>query len=88
MWDTDATVDRLKNEATKRWGEHWLIDVTLWADGDFQAFALRSHGVNENGHLMRERLFILDSGEVAVDRITIEQEELIDEEIIEQPDSH
>jgi hypothetical protein len=86
MTDLDAQIERLQAEATERWGEQWTIEVRRFADGDGQANAVRSRGFNDDGHLVKDHLFILDSGEVVVERVTMEQRE-IDSETLEAPKS-
>ena len=82
--DLDMQIERLKSEATKRWGERWVVKVSHFADGDTQAHALTSRGRNEDGHLVQDYLIILDSGEVVVERVTSQRREL-NAETIEAP---
>ena len=46
MSDLDAKVERLKAEATKRWGEYWAVRVQHFADDETNAIAFRSRGRN------------------------------------------
>ena len=66
--DREATVERLKEEATERWGERWTIEVSRYADGDFNAHAVQHYGRNDDGHLMQDRIYIAEDGEVIVSR--------------------
>lgn len=82
--DPDTKLERLKVEAAERWGDHWTVRVQHFADGDANAFAFRSRGRDEDGNLVHDRLFILDSGEPVVERVTMEKSEL-ETETIEAP---
>ena len=84
MSDIETSIERLKAEATERWDERWTIRVQHFADGDANAFAFCSRGRNEDGDLVHDRLFILDSGETVVERVTMERNEL-DSETLEAP---
>ena len=84
MSDLDAQIERLKAEATERWGEKWVIKSLQFADGDFQCYAIRSRGRNGDGNLVEDRLWISEDGDTAVERVTMEQQEL-DTEMIEPP---
>ncbi|EMA47798.1 hypothetical protein [Halococcus salifodinae] len=84
MSSLDAKIDRLKAEATERWDNHWTVRVQHFADGDTNAFAFRSRGRDEDGNLVHDRLFILESGEPVVERVTMEKSEL-DTETLEAP---
>jgi hypothetical protein len=84
MSDLDAKVERLKAEASERWDNQWTVRVQHFADGDAHAFAFCSRGRDEGGNLVHDRLFILDNGETAVERVTMERSEL-DAETIEAP---
>jgi hypothetical protein len=57
-------------------GNHWTIRVQHFADGDTNAFAFRSWGRDDDGNLVHDRLFILDSGQTVVERVTMEKSEL------------
>jgi hypothetical protein len=80
----EAEVERLKAEASERWGERWVIETLQFADGDTQSHATRSYGRNEDGNIVEDRLFVNEAGETAVERVTIERREL-DSETIEAP---
>ena len=54
-------------------------------DGDAQAYAVCSHGRIDEGLLEQDRLFILDGGEVAVERVRVERRE-VDSEVIKSPE--
>lgn len=84
MSNLDAQIDRLKAEATERWGDQWVVETLHFADGDTQCYATRSYGHNDHGHLVEDRLFIGENGKTAVERVTIQREE-IDNEMIESP---
>jgi hypothetical protein len=84
MTDHESTVERLKAEATERWDDHWTVRVQHFADGDANAFAFRSRGLNEDGKLVHDRLFILENGSAAVERVTMERNEL-ETETLEKP---
>ncbi|WP_273837474.1 hypothetical protein [Halococcus sp. PRR34] len=86
MSDLDATVERLKAEATERWGDRWYLDITMWSDDDYQAHAVRSRGQTDDGATIRQRLFVSDDGETAVDQVVVE-ERCVEMETIESPDS-
>lgn len=86
MADLNTQIERLKAEATERWGDHWTIEARYFADGDAQCHAVRSYGRNEDGHLIQKRLFLLESGDFVVDKVTLERD-YIDEETIEAPSS-
>lgn len=83
--ELETKVERLKAEATERWGERWTVEIRQYADGDYQALAFHSRGQNENGHLLRDRLFIDQNGQTAVERATVEHRE-IESEPIEEPE--
>jgi hypothetical protein len=85
MTDLDTEIERLQSEATERWGEKWTIEIRRFADGDAQANAVQSRGLNDDRHLVKDHLFILESGEVVVERVTVERREL-ETETIEAPD--
>ena len=76
MSDLDAQIERLKAEATERWGDKWVIETRRFADGDAQCNAIRSHGRNDDENLVQDQLFILESGEVVVEQVTLERREL------------
>lgn len=82
--DIETEIRILKREAEQRWGERWTVRVQRYADGDASAFAFRSHGLDENGHLVMDRLSLLDSGETVVERTTTDRRE-VDVETIEAP---
>jgi hypothetical protein len=84
MSDLEAEVEQLRAEATERWDDQWTVRVQHFADGDANAFAFSSHGLDEDGHLVHDRLFILDSGETVVERVTMERSEL-ETETLEAP---
>jgi hypothetical protein len=86
MTELETTVERLKAEATERWGEHWVIKVSRFADGDLNAYAMHSLGRNEDGHLVQDRLYLINDDEVLVSRRTLERRE-ISSELIEAPPS-
>lgn len=86
MTTLDAQIERLQSEATERWGDKWVIETRRFADGDAQCNATRSHGRNDDGYLVQDQLFILDSGEVVVERVTLERREL-NTKTIEAPES-
>lgn len=81
MTELETTVGRLKTEATERWGEHWTIEVSRFADGNFNAYAMRSRGRNEDGHLVQDRLYLTDDDEVLISRRTLESREISNEAI-------
>ena len=66
----EAEVDRLKAEASEQWGKRWTIEVSRYADGDFNAYAVQHHGSDENGHLVQERLYITEDDEVLISERT------------------
>jgi hypothetical protein len=76
MTNPESTVERLKAEATERWGNYWTIRVQHFADGDTNAFAFRSRRRDDDGNLVHDRLFILDSGQIVVERVTMERNKL------------
>lgn len=82
--DLDMEIERLKSEATKRWGKRWVVKVSHFADGDTRAHATTSHGRNKDGHLVQDHLIILDNEEVVVERVTSQRREL-NAETIETP---
>lgn len=84
MSTLDAHIDRLKAEATERWGERWTVRVQHFADGDANAFAFCSRGRDDDGNLVHDRLFILENGETVVERVTMESREL-ETETLEAP---
>lgn len=84
--DFDAKVDRLKAEATERWDDHWYLDITMWSDDDYQAYAVRSRGENDDGAVIKHRLFVSDDGDTAVDKVAV-NEECVEMETIESPGS-
>jgi hypothetical protein len=84
MSGLDATVERLEAEATERWGDKWVIETLRFADGDSRAHATRSRGRNEDGHIVEDWLFVSETGETAVERVTMERNEL-NSETIEAP---
>ena len=86
MTELETTVEWLKAEATERWGERWTIEVSRFADGNFNAYAMRSRGRNEDGYLVQDRLYLTDDDEVLVSRRTLESRE-ISSEAIEVPPS-
>jgi hypothetical protein len=63
MTDLDVQIERLKAEASERWGNRWVVTSLHFADGDSQCYAIRSHGRTDDGHLVQDRLFISGSGE-------------------------
>lgn len=85
MTNLDPQIEQLKAEATERWGNKWTIEARYFADGDAQCHAVRSLGRND-GYLVKKRLFLLESGEFVVDKVTLERQ-CIDEETIEAPTS-
>jgi hypothetical protein len=84
MSGLDAKIERLEAEASERWGDHWTVRVQHFADGDTHAFAFCSRGRDGDGNLVHDRLFLLDSGETVVERVTMERSEL-DTETLEAP---
>jgi hypothetical protein len=86
MTDLDAQIERVKSEATERWGDKWVIKINLFADGDSQCHAMKSHGLDDDENLVQDRLYVLENGETAVERVTMEQREL-NNETIEAPAS-
>jgi hypothetical protein len=80
----ETEVEQLKAEATERWGERWVIETLRFADGDTKAHATRSRGRNDDGNIVEDRLFVNENGDTAVERVTIERNEL-DSETIEAP---
>lgn len=86
MTDFDRRLERLKDEARDRWGERWVVKVSHFADGDRRAHAIRSRGQNNSGHLVKDQLFMLENGEMSVQRVTVEHNE-IDSKVIELPES-
>lgn len=82
--ELDAKIERLKTEASERWGDNWTVRVQHFADADAHAFAFTSRGRNEDGDLVHDRLFLLENGEAAVERVTMERNEL-DSETLEAP---
>jgi predicted phage gp36 major capsid-like protein len=83
--DLETKVERLKQEATDRWGERWTVEIRQYADGDYQALAFSSRGQDEDGYLVRDRLFMDKSGDTAVERATVGHRE-IKSEPIEEPE--
>jgi hypothetical protein len=81
MSGLDAKVERLEAEATERWGDQWVIETLRFADGDTRAHATRSRGRNEDGNIVEDRLFVSETGETAVERVTMERNELTSETI-------
>lgn len=79
--DTDEEIETLKAEASARWGDKWTLRVQHFSDGDSNAFAFHSRGRDEDGHLVHDQLFILDSSEVVVERTTMESRDLYTETI-------
>lgn len=84
MSEFDTQVERLQAEATERWGDQWVVKVLQFADGDSSSHAIHSHGRDDDGNLVQDRLFILENGETVVERVTMERREL-DNETIEAP---
>ena len=82
--DPDGEIETLKAEASERWDDEWTVRVQHFADGDSNAFAFHSRGRDEDGHLVHDQLFVLDSGEPVVERTTMESRDL-DTETIEAP---
>jgi hypothetical protein len=85
MTDLDTEIERLQAEATARWGDHWTVRVQHFADGDANAFAFCSRGLDDDGNLVHDQLFILEHGETVVERVTMERREL-ESKTIEAPD--
>jgi hypothetical protein len=83
--ELETKVERLKEEASERWGKRWTIEIRQYADGDYQALAFSSRGQDEDGYLIRDWLFMDESGDTAVERVTIERRE-IKSEPIEEPE--
>ena len=83
--DLETKVERLKEEATERWGERWTVEIRQYADGDYQALAFSSRDRDEDGYLVKDRLFMNENGDTAVERATVERRE-IKSEPIEEPD--
>lgn len=77
-------VERLKAEARERWGDAWTVKTRHFADGDTQAFAVHSRGRTGDGLLERDRLFVSDEGDVAVERARMERRE-VDTDTVEAP---
>lgn len=86
MTDLDAQVERLQAEATERWGDQWTIKINQFSDGDSQSHAMKSHGRDDDGNLVQDRLYLLENGDTAVERVTMERREL-DNKTIEAPAS-
>ena len=82
--ELDRQIERLKEEAAERWGEQWVVKTSHFADGDSRAHAVSSRGQNEDGHLVQDHLTILENGETAVERVTMQRNE-VDNETIEAP---
>ena len=61
-----------------------MIEVSRFADGDFNAYAMHSRGRNEGSHLVQDHLHLTDDDEVLVSRQTLERRE-ISSELIEAP---
>ena len=80
----ETKVERLKAEASERWGDRWVVKTSHFADGDTRAHAIRSHGRNDDGNLVKDHLFILDTGEIAVERVTLQRRE-IENKTVEAP---
>lgn len=79
MNDPDEAIERLQSVASERWGDRWTVEVSYFADGDFQATALQSRGRTEEGFLEHERLFVSDDGTVAAERAVVERREIENE---------
>lgn len=58
----EERIDRLEAAARDRWAEHWTIEVLRFATGDRSAHAFRSLGLDDDGRLVRDRLFISPDG--------------------------
>lgn len=82
--DVSDEIDRLKQEARKRWDDRWTVRVNHFSDGDIRAHAYRSRGRDDEGHLITDRLFLLDNDDIVVERTTAQQQE-IDNKILETP---
>ncbi|MGQ4557408.1 hypothetical protein [Halobellus sp. GM3] len=68
-------VDTLYAAAQDYWGDdRWAIDVKLWTDGTASAYAYRSRGRNDDGHLIQERLFPTDDG-IRATRVELQDSE-------------
>ncbi|WP_330633656.1 hypothetical protein [Halocatena halophila] len=81
----ESTIERLEEEASERWGDEWTIEARYFADGDAQASAVHSLGRNDDGHLVKKRLFLLESGDYVVDQVTFERR-YVEEKTVEAPD--
>lgn len=79
--DAKEKIDRLKQEARKRWGERWTVEARFFADGDVNAHAFQSRGQTPEGHLEQDILFITDDGDVVGERVVLEQREISSEEL-------
>jgi len=52
----------------------------LWTDGTASAYAYRSHGRNDDGHIVEERLFSTEDG-VRACRVELERREVESEDL-------
>ena len=67
-------VDQLIEAAAEYWGDDgWAIRLTLWTDGDRDAHAYKSHGRNEEGQRVEERLYVTADGVCGERRVYDEQ---------------
>jgi hypothetical protein len=82
--ELDQEIKQLQTEASERWGERWTIEVSHYADGDYNAYAVQYYGRDRDDHLIQDRIYIADDGMVFVHRLTREQRD-IDSERLEGP---
>lgn len=68
-------------EATRQYFEddRWTINQKLWSDGDTDAYAYKRNGQTDEGHIIEERLSVVD-GEVHAAEV------IFSDEIVEERD--
>lgn len=71
-----SRIERLERAAQEHWGTAWTINIKRWADGSRDAYAFQSRGRNEEGNLVRERLFLRDDGSIRADLVQLENREI------------
>lgn len=78
-------LEMLEDAARERWGDQWSIEQLHFADGTTSQHAYRLGGLNDAGHLRKERLFVGADGEVYYDHVLLDKAEIV--EVIEQDEA-
>lgn len=74
--DSEAVRARLRDEARERWGEQWFLESREWADGDARHRVIHRRGRPADAdRLEQDELYLDDTGEVVVERVTVRQPE-------------